>query len=409
MPMDCQFLEWPDLPKSTSETVTSDLGWDLAPLPFTTRAVADFVHIAAGAYMTDRCTPRGVRFSRDLSLNVVVAALDSWTADVLDAISGLLGWLSGDTWTVNVIPATDTAVVEDEPPQHSCGPVSLLSGGLDSFLGAIDLLGTGSQPTFVGHKDTASAVRQAQRVAWTWLATNYQEVPPYSRFALAQAGPRAESSSRTRSLLFVALGVTVAVSTGATRLVVPENGYTGINLPLRSNRGGALSTRSTHPDTFRRIAEILDALDIAVSIENPFEWLTKGEAMIKVAGQAPPPGWADAAALTLSCSKLNGRWMGGPSNRNCGLCVPCMVRRATFVRADVSDGTIYLHETLSGKNLKQLIDARRGDIEAVKYAIERGVDSDAIDAGTWPNGYDLDRVESLVQRGLDELALLPLP
>ncbi|KAA1426868.1 queuosine biosynthesis protein queC, partial [Mycolicibacter arupensis] len=38
-----------------------------------------------------------------------------------------------------------------------------------------------------------------------------------------------------------------------------------------------------------------------------------------------------------------------------------------------------------------------------------GVDANAIDAGTWPPGYDLDRAENLVQRGLDELAMLTLP
>ena len=60
-------------------------------------------------------------------------------------------------------------------------------------------------------------------------------------------------------------------------------------------------------------------------------------------------------------------------------------------------------------HLAELIDARRGDIEAVRYAIEAGVDADAIDSGTWPPTYDLDRVEDLVQRGLDELAMLELP
>jgi hypothetical protein len=85
------------------------------------------------------------------------------------------------------------------------------------------------------------------------------------------------------------------------------------------------------------------------------------------------------------------------------------VRRATFVKAHVPDNTPYLFQAISGTHLSDLIDARRGDIEAVRYAIEAGVDVNAIDSGTWPPDYDLDRVEDLVQRGLDELALLELP
>ena len=61
--------------------------------------------------------------------------------------------------------------------------------------------------------------------------------------------------------MFLSLGVAVASSLGSRSLIIPENGYTGINLPLRPNRGGALSTRSTHPETFRRVAEILTALN----------------------------------------------------------------------------------------------------------------------------------------------------
>jgi len=209
--------------------------------------------------------------------------------------------------------------------------------------------------------------------------------------------------------MFLSLGIAVASSIGTKSLIVPENGYTGINLPLRPNRGGALSTRSTHPETFRRVAEILARLNINVTISNPFEWMTKGEAMASVHELRPPTGWKGAAAATLSCSKLGGNWFAGSPNLNCGLCVPCMVRRATFIKAKVADDTQYLFQAISGTHLSDLINARRGDIEAVRYAIEAGVDVDAIDSGTWPADYDLDRVESLVQRGLDELALLELP
>lgn len=61
-------LEWPSRPKGATSTVISDLAWNLVPLPATTARVADLVHVTAGAYMADRNTARGVRFSRDLAV-----------------------------------------------------------------------------------------------------------------------------------------------------------------------------------------------------------------------------------------------------------------------------------------------------------------------------------------------------
>lgn len=400
-------FKWPSKPGHT-KSVVSDFAWNLAPLQNIDPEVADLVHIAAGAYMADRSTARGVRFSRDIALQVAVLAPDAWTDDLLDTTADLLGWLTGDNWnlTVNEGPEVD---FEETLKVEGNGPVSLLSGGLDSYLGAITLLKSGASPSFVGHKDTATSIRGAQTAVGTWLAQSFAPAPSYSKFQLAQAARRHEPSSRSRAFMFLSLGIAVASSIGTKSLIVPENGYTGINLPLRPNRGGALSTRSTHPDTFRRVAEVLARLDINVTISNPFEWMTKGEAMESVRDLHPPTGWKETAAATLSCSKLGGNWFAGSPNLNCGLCVPCMVRRATFIKARVADDTQYLFQAISGTHLSDLIKARRGDIEAVRYAIEAGVDANAIDSGTWPADYDLDRVESLVQRGLDELALLELP
>ncbi len=402
-------LDWPTRPKNRSSTVVSDLAWSLAPLPAIRARVADLVHVAAGAYMADRNTARGVRFSRDLALRVAVLDPDAWNDQVLDAVADLLGWLTGDVWDVTITPAPAVRLPDHWPNKELDGPISLMSGGLDSFMGALHLLQSGRLPSLTAHKDSATAVRHAQRRTWLWLARTFSPPPSYTRVALTQAGGRIEASSRSRALMFMSLGVAVAIARGARTLVMPENGYTSINLPLRPNRGGALSTRSTHPETMHRFTTILRALDIDVAVANPYQWMTKGEVMAALVDSSPPDGWLAAAANTLSCSKLDGRWFGAPPTSNCGLCVPCMVRRATFLRADVPDGTTYVVDQVAEDQRRQLIEARRGDIEAVKYAVTGGVSSDAIDAGTWPPGYDLDRVEDLVQRGLDELGMLSLP
>ena len=423
-------LRWPQQPGET-ETMRSDLGWYLQPWTDVPRAAVDLVRFAAGAYLADRLTPRGTSFTRRIHLTVATIDPSPWQATTGEDLAGLLRWLTGDEWELTavedsllpsdatpapIVESSNTSAGESSRPDGVAAPrtegvgTSLLSGGLDSFLGAVHLLGNREALAFVGHRDAATAVQQAQACVQRWLADSFTPVPSYTRVALRQAASVREPSSRSRSLLFAALGAAAAASRGGRVLQIPENGYTSINLPLHPNRGGALSTRSTHPETFSRLNQILDRLSFDLQIANPFQAMTKGEAMQLVAASSPPAGWLAAAAATVSCSKLDGgRIHGGNPNYNCGLCVSCLVRRGTFIAANQPDHTIYLADTLSGSALDELVSRRRSDIEAVRYATSAGVDEDQIDAGTWPADHDLDATSDLVHRGLVELAAVSLP
>jgi 7-cyano-7-deazaguanine synthase in queuosine biosynthesis len=417
-------LRWPEHPGATA-TVRSELGWFLEPWNGVPPTAIDLVRVAAGAYLTDRLTPRGTAFTRSLHLSVAVTTPNAWTQEIRDDTADLLHWLTGDQWALTIIGDDTSARTRTSapPPAPSLLPpgsptapaeraqsVTLLSGGLDSFLGAVHLLRIDPNVDFLGHRDAATAVQGAQRRLEHWLAKRFSPVPSYTRVALRQAEAVAENTNRSRSLLFAALGVAAAAARGRHVLQIPENGYTSINLPLHPNRGGALSTRSTHPETFRRVNRTIDQLGLDVHATNPFQDLTKGEAMRRVADADPPEGWLDAAAATLSCSKLDGgRIQGGNPNHNCGLCVACLVRRGTFIAAHEADHTPYLVNSLAGAALDDLVSRRRGDIEAVRYAVSRGVDDILIDAGTWPPDHDLDATTDLVRRGLAELAAVPLP
>lgn len=401
-------LRWP-VTHGTTDTVLADVGWGLGEVAGVPDAAVDLVRIAAGAYMADRLTQRGSGFTRRIALAVAVTDTGRWADGAADDLERLLSWLTGDLWHL--------AVVQDEvpvaepllEPEHDAVPTSLLSGGLDSFLGAIELLRTADAVRFLGHKDAAPSVKAAQTRVEAWLGRSYTPAPSYTRVALRQAARKREPSSRSRSLLFAALGIAASSASGAATLYVPENGYTSINAPLHANRGGALSTRSTHPETFRRLDALVDRLGLGVVISNPFADMTKGEALRHVAASSPPAGWLDTAAGTLSCSKLDGNWNHGDPNLNCGLCVSCLVRRGTFIAAGQPDRTVYLVNALTGTARDELIVHRRSDIEAVRYAVAAGVDDDQIDSGTWPPDQDLDAVADLIGRGLAELAAVPLP
>lgn len=403
-------LKWPTAPGET-DTIQSGLGWWLTTLGGLPNQAVDLVRLAGAAYAADRLSGRPASFTRRLNLTVELSQPKAWEGGAADQFAQLLCWLTGDTWELELVQDQTTrpelARTDDSEPVDS---VALLSGGLDSYLGALHLLGTRDHaPLFVGHYDSATAVRRAQNTIRTWLQASYLSAPSYTQIEFSQIGQKKESSSRSRSLLFVALGVAIAVSRSATTLFVPENGFTSLNLPLHPNRAGALSTRSTHPETFYRINTLLQAIDLPVSVTNPFADYTKGEEMRLVADAYQPTGWENIAGLTVSCSKLDGaRIKGGNSTLNCGLCYACVTRKGAFIAAGVTDHTIYLSDNLTPAGREELLERRYSDRAAISYATARGIDGDAIDAGTWPPDADLDSIEELAKRGLAELGQVDL-
>ncbi|WP_269940103.1 queuosine biosynthesis protein queC [Arthrobacter sp. HY1533] len=403
-------LRWPTAGGET-ETIKTSISWWLDSLGHVPDPAIDIVRIAGAAYLADRLSTRPSAFTRSLQLTVEVADPVPWQGAGANQLAQLLSWLTGDTWEIELVQdLTTRSVWADSESLDVAKSVALLSGGLDSYLGALHLLSTlDHAPLFVGHYDTATAVRRAQNAVRFWLQDSYESVPSYAQLEFTQVHGKKESSSRSRSLLFVALGVAVASSRQATTLYVPENGFTSLNLPLHPNRAGALSTRSTHPETFYRINKLLDTLGLPVTVTNPFADYTKGEEMRLVANSCPPTGWVQTAGLTISCSKLDGaRIKGGNSTLNCGLCYACVTRRGTFIAAEVDDSTIYLSNSLVGNAREELLQRRFSDRAALSYAIARGIDDDEIDAGTWPPGSDLDAISGLAARGLAEIGKVDL-
>lgn len=310
-------LKWPDAAGET-ETIQSGLGWWLTTLGDLPNQAVDLVRLAGAAYLADRLSDRPTSFTRRLELTVEVSQPASWTGGAADQFAQLLCWLTGDTWELELVqdPTTRPKPVRKDD-SGSVDSVALLSGGLDSYLGALHLLSARDDaPLFVGHYDSATAVRQAQNTIRKWLQVSYPSVPSYTQIEFSQVGQKKESSSRSRSLLFVALGVAIAASRNATTLFVPENGFTSLNLPLHPNRAGALSTRSTHPETFYRINTLLREIGLHVSATNPFAEFTKGEEMRLVADTHPPTSWEHIAGLTVSCSKLDGARIKGGDRKS---------------------------------------------------------------------------------------------
>ena len=286
-------------------------------------------------------------WTREIDLHVPVQDVALWTR-VASLIEETLKFLTGDGWRLffrerhrqyaNLVTGHRTLL---RPPFSG---ICLFSGGLDSFVGAVDLLEASQTPLFVSHYwdlSTSSQVRCAQH-----LGATYGDMGP--RHVRVRIGfdsndfshPMAtEPTTRGRSFLFFALAAVAASGLdGTPTIYVPENGLVSLNVPLDPLRVGAWSTRTTHPFYMARWQALLGQLGIAASLENPYRFNTKGE-MLSDCGNAPLV--RRHVGETISCSSIaKARWRGLPPG-HCGFCVPCLIRRAAIMSAFRADPTTY--------------------------------------------------------------------
>jgi len=331
--------------------VPSETGADFAILAATVTA-AD-THISRAADAQDSWT-------REIDLYIPVHDTPRWTA-LTPLLGRALNFLTGDHWRLffrerharNLQLITRHTTLVGAPFTSVC----LFSGGLDSFIGAIDLLAAGQAPLLVSHygdNSTSSQELCAQRLARVYGDMRSRHVRANVRFDKNDfAHPMGEeSTTRGRSFLFFALAALAASGfRGRPVIHVPENGLISLNVPLDALRVGAWSTRTTHPFYLARWQAMLDGLDIAATLENPYRFKTKGEMLAACAN-------ADLVHRhvgdTISCSSIGkARWLGF-SPGHCGFCVPCLIRRAAVTSAFGVDPTTYTIADLWGQPLNSM-------------------------------------------------------
>lgn len=399
---DATVLLWPTKADDHSDTVVTDIDWELSALGDVDAVARDFARIAGAAYLADRTVKRSTTFfSRHLHLVVHVDQPAVFLSPAGQRLADLLAWLTGDAWTITPVANSSTASAEAaDTPEHTA--VQLMSGGLDSLCAAIIGMPTHTERLHLGHRDQTRAIAKSQND----MTSALKAVEPDFAWARVKFAPRksVENSTRTRSLLFMALAVAAATGTSADRVVVPENGFTSLNPPLIPSRGGALSTKSTHPWTFTQTNCLMEELGIMVRLANPHALETKGQ-MLTRASATGHPGFMGLVAQSISCSKMDGaRYKGGNPNLNCGLCIACLVRRGAFVGAGLTDPTTYVIDTLAPTVRAELVERRRSDVWAVEsWSTREPTVDDLMVSAPWPTGADYDTMLDVVNRGRTEL------
>jgi 7-cyano-7-deazaguanine synthase in queuosine biosynthesis len=338
-------------------------------------------------------------WTREIELDVAVSDPAFWNS-MADEFRQALAFLTTDRWKLTfhdggVLPAPPKKIIL---PKEDC--VVLLSGGLDSLVGAIDLTHRRLRPVAVSQTVRGDGEKQRDFAKAIGLTRHLQ------LHHVATSPTAQETTQRARSLIFLTFGVVVATSLEqyakgkTTPLYVCENGFIAINPPLTGSRLGSLSTRTAHPVFLMRFQKILDAAGLNVKIENPYAQKTKGEMLIECKDQAL---LQIEAAHSTSCGRFQ-RF----NYRHCGRCVPCQVRRAAFVAWDAKrDTTDYVYGPL-GKDDED--HASFDDVRSVAIALAsvkaEGLDGWLGNTLSSPEIGDRDNIRGMLDRGLSELGAL---
>lgn len=367
--------------------VVESAAWDLLSLALAV--------VSADLAGHRKSSPDG--WTRVFDLTISVSDPSFWNGSAA-IIERLLAFLTTDRWTLRFVEGGNCPGHHRRPwfPSEDC--VVLLSGGLDSYVGAIDLVAAGEKPIAVSQ--TVRGDAKIQRVLSQAIGGGL------FHFQVSHAAkiPNSESpaSQRGRSIIFLAYGVFVATTLARYHagehitLYVCENGFISINPPLTGGRLGSLSTRTTHPVVLSLLQQVLDSAGLRVRIVNPYRFKTKGEMLIECADQHLLEAHA---CQTTSCGRF--KQFG---YKHCGRCVPCLVRRAAFYAWRCNDATRYVHADLA------VDDADHAGFDDVRSALIGIAECAEVGTARWlganlSSALVADRQELVrtVERGLNEL------
>ena len=336
----------------------------ITPRVFSDEAL-DLLYIALMVFYVDRKVERDVQddaWTRNVELYIPVKAFAKWES-CKATLTDALNFLTGDRWMLHF--RSRVALTDDEDRYRKgryhfrnsikridTDTFCMLSGGLDSFIGAINLLAEGKKPIFVGNYNGGKGVKIYQDKVVNSIAAKYSvEKNRFFRFFAAPISG-AEDTTRSRSMIFFAHAIAIASGMGHhVDLYIPENGVISLNIPLTVMRSGSLSTRTTHPYFMGLIQQLLLDLGLDVTLINPSQMLTKGEMM----KQCKDKDFLNTHYhFTLSCSHPDqGRWTGEDAG-HCGECLPCTIRRAAIKAAGLNDASTYRHNYDTDKGTEAL-------------------------------------------------------
>lgn len=349
----------------------------------------DLVILAMSVFAIDKKVPRkdfDDNWTRQIELYLPVIEIEKWN-NVKIELEDMLSFLSGDKWEINFRKSKEKyrgnkvnkkyKLIEKD--NFDC--VSLFSGGLDSFCGALKLLNEKQRTCFIGFKEYKMLGGRQNEIfknindAFPNINKELLLFNTNPSIPLNKDGEKkrtgAEITSRSRSFLFLAGALAVASIIGEVPVYIPENGFIGINVPLTDSRIGSCSTRTTHPYFINKFNSILNNLGINSKIINPYSLKSKGEIVEEVCNMEV---FEKTAYKTISCSHpCHSRYDKLQTPMNCGYCYPCLIRKASMNKINYLKDEYNPNNNLSKTFIENnnSIEGKAKDLKAVMYSLNR--------------------------------------
>lgn len=405
---------------STSKSNNNGVGYiapqlqcDVRRAGFTPSVQAwDFTTIALCVAAADGACSRSKSadgWTRQIELIIYLHEPLVWVAQQ-KGLESTFRFLTGDFWKLTFVSGgiAPPKPSKRQEKKYSADSVSLLSGGVDSLVGAVDLTALGEKPLFVSKIVTGDKAIQEKIVSSLGASDRH-----FQWSFNSQPPSEPETSTRGRSLIFFAFASLAASALDATvnrpvTIYVPENGFISLNIALNPSRIGSLSTKTTHPIYLSGLQSVWDAVDIKakLSFPNDYQFKTKGELL---GGCLDKKILGDLIGDSTSCGKY-----GRHKQTHCGCCIPCLVRRAAFLKAGMLDttsiSTAYQRQYVSPDLSAVLLEKSTLDVRAAAGAYLRykkmGINRFVGGSLSFASPNERSKYERVVARGLDEIGQL---
>lgn len=311
----------------------------------------DLLYISLAIFAADRIIRRDDGYdnwSRNIKIYIPVLNLKVWN-DNRKLLEEMLNFLSGDTWdfefrkrSLTLIEISHKEKMEKSKEKiEDYDQICMFSGGLDSFIGAINLLETGKKNImFVSHYGGGKGTKEYQDILKEKIIEKYDlKISNFNQF-FAKVVNGVEDTTRTRSFMFFSHAIALATMLNKkVDIIIPENGFISLNIPSTLSRIGTSSTRTTHPYYLKLLQQLLDNLQLEIKLKNPYQFYTKGE-MIENCKNIK--FLEENISNTMSCSHPDsGRMQGEKTTKHCGYCLPCVIRQASIKKAGITDSSLY--------------------------------------------------------------------
>ena len=248
-----------------------------------------------------------------------------WWIDIKDSFEELYYFLSKKDITIELVEDSDQDIKKYKSKNTDYYSLLLFSGGLDSYIGALDLE-RNKKTSVLSHTITSNNMFGKAKNLYhqSNILHNFLLINTNSQFKMNTLNPEAP---QTRTLLFTLNAIPICDYYGINKIIISENGPLIVNPPFSKY---AIPTKTTRPeviDVFNKIFK--QYLDFPLTIELPYKDYTKAEMIASFKDQE------EALKQSYSCFAYRGR------TKMCGKCYGCFVRKTSMAANSIIESENY--------------------------------------------------------------------